>query len=86
MWNSREQLKDSVIAIAEHIGVDSSYKHMFGSIGYTMPEIVKQLIYNMFVCKFDQTTCPLNLYAYYTIVYDYVKELEDNGHVEYSKN
>ena len=41
MWNSREQLKDSVIAIAEHIGVDSSYKHMFGSIGYTMPEIVK---------------------------------------------
>lgn len=86
MWNNKKQLEDAIIAIAEHLGAESAYKTMFSSIGYTMPQIVKMLIYDMFICKFDQTTCPLNLYAYYTIVYEYVKELNDKGYVEFSKN
>jgi hypothetical protein len=86
MWTSKEQLKDSIIAISEYIGADKSYKAMFTSVGYTMPEIVKSLVYDMFLCKFDQTTCPLNLYAYYSIVFEYAQELNQNGFVEYSKN
>lgn len=86
MWGSKEQLKDSITAIAEHIGLSQKYNICLTSIGYTMPQTVKMLIYDMFLCKFDQTTCPLNLYAYYTIIHDYVTELENNGFVEYSQN
>lgn len=86
MQNNKKQLEDAVISIAEYLKIENRYKTMLSSIGHTKFEIVKLLIYDMFLCKFDQTTCPLSLYAYYTIIYDYVKEMEDNGYVEFSKN
>jgi|688.fasta_scaffold667737_2 hypothetical protein len=86
MWNNKEQLKDSIDSISEYIGLGEKYQTELNSPNTSITQIVKMLIYDMFLNKFNQTTCPLNLYAYYTIIHDYVTELENNGFVEYSKN
>ncbi len=84
MNNTEEQLIYSVESISEYIGLNKKYKILMGSVGYPMPEVVKLLVYDMFLNKFDQTTCPLNLYAYYKIVHDYVVELDKNQYVNIS--
>ena len=86
MQSSKEQVKESIVVVSDYLGLLNPYKIMLNSIGFTIPEVVKSLSYDMFLAKFDLNSCPLNIYAHYCVIHEYATELSQNGHVEFSKN
>ena len=84
MENTKEQLKQSIILVSEHIGA-KNYRTMLETIGYTIPELVKNLVYDMFIANFNNNNCPLSIYHQYKMIQEYAQELNQNGFVEYKK-
>jgi hypothetical protein len=53
MTCNKQKVKDAVIILAKTIGKENSYSSLMDTIGYTLPELVKNLVYDLFLKKFD---------------------------------
>jgi hypothetical protein len=82
MENTKEQLRTSIILISDHIGA-KNYRTMLETIGYTMPELVKNIVYDMFLANLNDNNCPLSILNQYRTIQEYAKELNQNGFVEF---
>jgi hypothetical protein len=46
---TKKELHESILTISRFIGSETTYHNLINSIGVTMPELVKIIIYDMFV-------------------------------------
>ena len=87
MTESKEEVLDSIVIIANHLNLPS-YSNLISSIGWTLPELVKMIVYDMFLKKFsydDAARQSNEFFKAFAIVECYARELEKNGFVEFNK-
>lgn len=77
-----EQLKQSIILLSDHFG-GKNYRTKLQTIGYTMPELVKTLVYDMYLVNLNYDNCPLSILNQYKMIQEYTKELTQNDFVEF---
>ena len=89
MSESKKEVLDSIVIIANHLNLPS-YSNLITSIGYTLPELVKMIVYDMFLKGFSNETAwrmssnDELLKAFATVEY-YARELQENGFVEFNQ-
>ncbi len=80
MKYTQNQVKDSIMFFAEQFGLAKSYKALIDS-GLTLPELVKFMVYEMFLQKFSSYGCDDFSYENYKIIHRYATDLKTNGFV-----
>lgn len=85
MTCNKQKVKDAVIILAKTIGNENSYSSLVDTIGYTLPELVKNLVYDLFLNKFDYRSCDDETYKSYLLILEYGTELKDKGFVDFQK-
>jgi hypothetical protein len=81
MEYTKEELKKAIIVIAEKYNINHSFYGLF--LGNSMPEMVKLIVYEMFVKEFSIVNCSLEEINAYDIILLYAKELKEIGFVTF---
>jgi hypothetical protein len=83
---SKEELRESILNLSGFMGLQMTYHALLTEIGLTIPEVVKNLVYDMFVrqAMICDNQSPEYLKAYNDLV-AYVSELHENGFVKFIK-
>ena len=87
MTESREEVIDSIVMIANHLNLPS-YNKFVTYVGWTLPELVKMIVYDMFLKKFsydDASRQSHEVFKAFAIIECYARELENNGFVEFNQ-
>jgi hypothetical protein len=87
MTVSKHTVTDSIVVIANHLKLPS-YGNLISSIGWTLPELTKMIVYDMYLNSFNYDTASKEsdrLRNAYKIVFEYAKELQKNGFVDFNK-
>ncbi len=79
----KSELKTAIVKLSESINQGTVFETFLVSDQF--PEITRRLVYELFVNKFDRRNTTSELYACYSIVYDYCKTLEESGYVNFDK-
>ncbi len=75
------QFKNAILNLAEMMNQRESFEKLYD---YSHnPEIVKSLVYELFLVKFNPYYCPDKYYDDYKIIHEYSEELSKNGFVEF---
>lgn len=82
MIYTSEQLKESILLLAEKFGEKASYEELI-KLNTGFPSLVKQLAYDMVLHQFDKRSCPDNEYFAYITIHNYMLELNSKGFVEF---
>ena len=82
MKYTQNQVKDSIMFFAEQFGLSKSYKALIDS-GLGLPELVKMMVYEMFLQKFSSYGSDDISYENYKIIHRYASELKQNGFVNF---
>ncbi len=82
---TREQYIGAILSISEYLNLPA-YKTMLDTIGYTLPEVTKMLVYDMFLKQFtfevaQSVSTPLS--EDYGLIHTYVKEITEKGFVDF---
>jgi hypothetical protein len=85
MTCDKQKLKGAIFILAKTIGKENSYSSLMDTIGYTLPELVKNLVYDLFLNKFDYRSCEDETYKAYMLILEYGTELKDKGFVDFKK-
>lgn len=80
-----EQLKESILLLAEKFGEKVGYDELF-KLNTGFPSIVRQLSYDIVLHQFDKRSCPKSEYFAYLMIYHYMVELNSNGFVEFKQD
>jgi hypothetical protein len=81
---TKKEYCDAISLIADELKLPA-YRTMIGMIGYTLPEITKNLVYDMFLKEYDYHDSDGKLKEAYIMVHSYAIELSENGFVEFNK-
>lgn len=79
---TKKEYCNAVLVIADELKLPS-YKTMMETIGYALPEITKNLVYDMFLKEYDCYESDGKLKEVYTMIHSYAMELSENGFVEF---
>jgi hypothetical protein len=79
---NRKQTEDAVLFFAKLFNQEKNYRYLINT-EYGMPEVVKNIVYEMFLQKFNPHTCIDDQYEQYKLIHEYVIELNQNGFVTY---
>jgi hypothetical protein len=82
MNNTKKDIINAVLFFAEKYNQKENYEKLISAIN-TPPEIVKNIIYDMFLNGFNPYFASHTEYEQYRILYDYSKELSTNGYVNF---
>ncbi len=85
MTCNKQKVKDAILILAKSIGKENPYSSLINTVGYTLPELVKNLVYDLFTNKFDYRSCKDNVYKAYLLVLEYSTELNEKGFVDFKK-
>ncbi len=88
MRASKKQVEDAILFLANKFGQEESYK-IFVESNSGLPEIIKLLVYEMFLRGYVEPVCKkvVNKNSYieeqenYEIIHRYATELRENGFV-----
>jgi hypothetical protein len=79
---TKKEYCNTILLIADELKLPG-YKTMMGMIGYTLPEMTKNLVYDMFLKEYDCYDSDGKLKEVYTMIHSYAIELSENGFVEF---
>jgi hypothetical protein len=80
---SSQTVKDSIMYFANVYGLEINYLELLKATN--IPNVVKDLVYLLFINKFCYYNCTDEQYSHYRILLEYSLELEKNGFVEFNK-
>jgi hypothetical protein len=84
MKYNRNQFETAILNLADYLNLKNNYVELLKQID--KPAAIKQLVYDLFLVKFDSQSCNDKLYESYKIIYEYATELKLNGNVEFKTN
>jgi len=80
MRASKKQVEDAILFLANKFGQEEAYK-IFVESNSGLPEIIKLLVYEMFLKKFNPYFSTDEAFENYNIILNYATELKENGFV-----
>ena len=83
MKGTSEDLKQAILTLADFCEVGNGYRKRLEFEGFASPEMVKDIIAELFLCAFDPKDCSKELYEAYMTVYEYYVELRSYGYVKF---
>lgn len=78
----KEQLKEAILFFASKYKKKEIYEEVYKN---GVPEIMRLLAYDMFLNAFNPYLSDDFTYKQYKIIYDYCKELEENGFFNFQR-
>ena len=83
MEYTKEDVQEAIITIAKKFNLKESYSFLINEA--TLPELIKMIVYKMFVEEFSRTKCSLEESKAYDIILEYARELSRIGFVTFKK-
>lgn len=83
MKSNKKKIQDSILFFANKYKLSENYKALINIS--TLPEIVKMIIYEMFLNKFNFYNCTDDEYKHYKLLLEYSEELNKNGCVKFDE-
>jgi len=76
------QLKNAVMLFANQFGDGPSYDAIFALRG-NLPEIVRRIVYDIFLNDFNPNDCPAEFTQAYHLLLAYAKQMNLHGYVKF---
>jgi len=81
---TKQELEEAILEMGNYVGRRKAYEMLLKTY-ISLPEFLRIVVLDMFNKKFDYRSCEMGLYRAYSIIFEYSKELSQEGFVEFKK-
>ena len=82
MIKNNTVIENAIFILAKQETTRFSFYENLINKNETYPYIINQLLYDLFINRFDPNTCPDNSYRAYSVIYDCVKDMKDFSNIK----
>jgi hypothetical protein len=77
----QSELINSIKVLSKYVGEEKLFDSLIDEL--TFPEVIKTLIYHLFLIKFNSYNSPVYLFNAYQKVFEYITQIESLGFYEF---